>query len=228
MNKNIKKAVEDFNSEVKDSEKIIIGVKAHKAESKEELKKRLKSIAEYSCDHFLSTGAMCYSPAHTEARIYTNICPHCGRMYQYGLYTYVDSRHNPHEIIQKKISEIVNEIKKIGYDIQVEHMCGFCYQQEYGKAPIHIEYSCEYESEEENLECESEKVYERILESNDSVSVLSFRFKSTDEYTRNIVSLEDCELMLDFLNGNNAYVGDRDEIHMLTDCCELIKHLLGL
>ena len=56
MEVRIKSAVDDFNSRVKGSEKIIIGVKAHKAESKEQLKEHLKSIVDYSCDYSLSTG----------------------------------------------------------------------------------------------------------------------------------------------------------------------------
>ena len=43
MEESIKRTVDDFNSRVKDSEKIIIGVKAHKAESKEQLKELLKA-----------------------------------------------------------------------------------------------------------------------------------------------------------------------------------------
>lgn len=42
--------------ELKALKKIIIGVKAHKSESKEQLKEHQKSIADYSCDYSLSTG----------------------------------------------------------------------------------------------------------------------------------------------------------------------------
>lgn len=242
MEDSIKNAVDDFNSRVKDSEKIIIGVKAHKAESKEQLKERLKSIADYSCDYFLSTGAMCYSPMMPEEIILKHTCPTCGRIYQYAVWGYREGKiiQGEHSQLQKNITDVVNKIKQLGYDIQVEHMCGFCYLKKYGKVPVHIDYLGDYEYdeyEEEELEDEEEiddeyldtnNAKEHILESNDSVSVLAFRFSSNDEYTRNIVSLEDCKVLLEFLNGNNAYVDDRDEINMLTSCSDLIKNLLGI
>ena len=131
MKERIKSAVDEFNSKVKDSEKIIIGVKAHKAESKEELKNRLKSIAEYFSEPSMWTGAMCYSPMPPEEIILTHICPSCGRIYQYAAYGYGHGKYinGEHGKLQEKITNVVNKIRKLGYDIQVEHMCGFCYQE---------------------------------------------------------------------------------------------------
>ena len=225
MEESIKRTVDDFNSRVKDSEKIIIGVKAHKAESKEQLKERLKSIADYSCEQKLLTGAMCYRPAippvipqDKAKQKLDNVCPRCGRKYQYEYCG--DGKEGIHSRIQKKINGIVNRIKKIGYDIQIEHMCGFCYVKEYRKVPIHFIYLGKGDG--------TTKVFEHTLESNDSVSVLSFRFNPSEEYTKTIVSFADCERLLDFLNGNNAYLGYRDQIKLLKDSSELIKRLLGI
>ena len=216
--KEIKIAVDEFNSGVKDSEKIIIGVKAHKAETKEQLKERLKSIASYSCEQKLMTGAMCYRPSFPERKILEGICPKCGRKYQYEVWG--SSKEEEHRRRQKKINSVVNKIKLLGYDIRVEHMCGYCYLQEYGTVPVYVQYLEDHDG--------ATKVYEHILESNASVSVLLFRFDPSGEYTRNIVSFRECERLLDFLNGNNAYLGNRDDIHLLKDSCELIKHLLGI
>lgn len=209
MKQKIKEIIEKFNSEVNDSEKIIIGVKAHQAETREQLKERLKTIDSYS-GNLMQSIAMCYSPAFNfKKKKLKNVCPKCGRAYRYEVCDWGsgDADELSHLREQKRISTVVNKIKKLGYDIQVEHMCGLCFLNEYGQ---------------------SDKAKGHRIEPNNSVSILSFRFSASDEYTKNIVYLDDCKRLLDFFNGNNAYIGDRDSIRMLSDCTALIKRLLGL
>ena len=60
MIKQIKEVVKKYNSSKSEDKKILIVIKAHKAESKEELKKRLKAIKSFSSEDIPQTGAMCY------------------------------------------------------------------------------------------------------------------------------------------------------------------------
>lgn len=60
MKKQIKEVIEKYNSTKSDDKKILIGIKSHKAESKEKLKKRLKAIKSFSSEDIPQTGAMCY------------------------------------------------------------------------------------------------------------------------------------------------------------------------
>ncbi len=210
----IKEAVDNYNKSHSESGKILIGLVSHKVESKETLKERLKALAKIPKNDLPLTGAMCYSPGMRYPETLTHTCPNCGREYEYSSGFFGSSK--THGQIQEEISQIVEKIKSLGYDIYVKHMCELCYAKEFGTEPVLREYYSKT------------KFNDVHMRENSSVSVLYFRFNQDEEYVRNVVSLEQCERLYDFINGNNVYLNEYDEIMLLKDYSNLIKHLMGL
>ena len=173
-----KNLLDKINANRAEDQKIILGIKDGKLESKEQLKQRLKAIKTMS--PFSCPGAMCYStfidPRTVEEE---HICPHCGR----NLKVVRSPKQEPLSKLQETISNIISEIKNIGYDIYVEHMCGECFKEKYGYIPIHKRYSFEIER--------AVSVEEDYLEHSNTISVLFFKFPDSENYTMNIVSLDD-------------------------------------
>ena len=99
----------------------------------------------------------------------------------------------------RKVDRYVDEIKALGYDVFVEHMCKNCYEKKYGKP-----------------------------ENSVSVNVLSFRHLDGESYITNLVSSEDCMILAEFLKGNNAYKGYQDETIWINRERSIIERLIGI
>ena len=179
----------------------LIGINMQKVESKADLSKRLTEIAKSPTEHFEFDGAMCYSIAFPNKEIVlTYRCPTCGTVYKYKERgyehsTYIDS----YSIEQGTIDKYVNEIKSLGYDVYVEHLCEKCYLDKYGKDKKGI-----------------------------SISLLHFKHIDENSDIINIVSSDDCLLLAEFLKGNNAFRGSYDETVWINKYRKTIERLIGI
>lgn len=157
---------------------MVIGMYNRKAESKETLAERLQGISKLPLmEPNRFPNAMCYCPAFPEKTVtVTHRCPTCRTKYEYELSLYGGERkYDKYVEEERNIDDYVSQIKKMGYEVKVEHMCKTCYQKRFNK-----------------------------IEDSYSVSVLYFKYKKEDDYTVNVVTIEDCEALLQFLKGNNA------------------------
>ena len=179
----------------------IKGINNHKAESRNELKERLAEIAKCPTDYLVFDGAMCYS------RLFPNVevtmehkCPTCGTIYKYKDWGYEDMEIIDRYVVEdRKVDQYVDEIKALGYDIFVEHMCKNCYEKKYGKP-----------------------------ENSVSVNVLSFRHLDDENYITNIVNSKDCMILAEFLKGNNAFKGSQDETIWINRERSIIERLISI
>ena len=177
----------------------VIGMNNGRVESKAKLRERLAEVAKTPTKYFYFDGAMCYSPAFPDKEaVIKHKCPTCGTIYKYKeqIYSYSSDRY---AIDEELISKYVDEIKALGYDISVEHMCSGCYEKKYG-----------------------------IAEPGLSISVLHFKHIDEDTDIVNIVDPEDMHILAEFLKGNNAYKGYHDQTTWINKNREVIEHLLGI
>lgn len=179
----------------------IKGINNHKAESRNELKERLAEIAKCPTDYLVFDGAMCYARRFPNVEVtIEHKCPTCGTIYKYKDWGYDDIEKIDRYVVEdRKVDQYVDEIKALGYDVFVEHMCKNCYEKKYGK-----------------------------LENSVSVNVLSFRHLDDESYITNIVSSEDCMILSEFLKGNNAYKGSQDETIWINRERAIIERLIGI
>ena len=179
----------------------IKGINNHKAESRSELKERLAEIAKCPTDYLVFDGAMCYSRRFPNVEVtIEHKCPTCGTIYKYKDWGYDDIEKIDRYVVEdRKVDQYVDEIKALGYDIFVEHMCKICYEKKYGK-----------------------------LENSVSVNVLSFRHLDDESYITNIVNSKDCMILAEFLKGNNAYKGSQDETIWINRKRSIIERLIGI
>jgi len=179
----------------------IKGINYHKAESKSVLKDRLSEIAKSPTEYLMFDGAMCYSTRfpHVEVTI-EHKCPTCGTTYKYKDRGYDDKEKTDRYIVEdRKVDQYADEIKALGYDVFVEHMCQKCYEKKYGKTEYNV-----------------------------SVNVLNFRHLDDENYITNIVSSEECMILAEFLKGNNAYKGSHDETIWINRERDIIERLIGI
>jgi len=179
----------------------IKGINNHKAESRSELEERLAEIAKSPTDYLVFDGAMCYSRRFPNVEVtIEHKCPTCGTIYKYKDWGYDDIEKIDRYVVEdRKVDQYVDEIKALGYDIFVEHMCKICYEKKYGK-----------------------------LENSVSVNVLSFRHLDDESYITNIVNSKDCMILAEFLKGNNAYKGSQDETIWINRKRSIIERLIGI
>ena len=93
----------------------------------------------------------------------------------------------------------MDQIKALGYDVFVEHMCKNCYEMKYGKPEDSV-----------------------------SVNVLNFRHLNDESYITNIINSKDCMILVEFLKGNNAYKGSQDETIWINRERSIIERLIGI
>ena len=124
--------------------------------------------------------AMCYCPAFPEKTVtVTHRCPTCRTKYEYELSLYGGERkYDKYVEEERNIDDYVSQIKKMGYEVKVEHMYSFI------KEFFSI--------------LKSKTVYKYLN------SIITFPNEKEDDYTVNVVTIEDCEALLQFLKGNNA------------------------
>lgn len=179
----------------------IKGINNHRTEPKSVLRERLEEIAKGPTEFMFFDGAMCYS------RVFPNVevtiehkCPTCGTVYIYKDWGFKNREATDRYAIEdRKIDQYVEEIKDLGYDVFVEHMCGTCYGKKYGK----------------NEECVS-------------INVLNFKHVDDENYIVNPVSSIDCRVLAEFLKGNNAYKGTQDETMMINKYRSVLERLLDI
>ena len=179
----------------------IQGINNHKAESKSVLKTRLSEIAKSPTEYLFFDGAMCYSTRlpHIEVTI-EHKCPTCGATYKYKDWGFDDkTKTDRYDVEDREVDRYVDEIKALGYDVFVEHMCQKCYEKKYGKTEYNV-----------------------------SVNVLNFRHLDDENYITNIVSSEECMILAEFLKGNNAYKGSHDETIWINRERDIIERLIGI
>lgn len=179
----------------------IKGINNHKAESKSVLKARLSEIAKSPTEYMIFDGAMCYSRRFPNVEVtIEHKCPTCGTTYKYKDWGYDDiEKTDRYAVEDRKVDQYVDEIKALGYDVFVEHMCKNCYEKKYGNP-------------EDSL----------------SVNVLSFKHLDDESYITNIVSSKDCMILAEFLKGNNAYKGSQDETIWINRERSIIEKLIGI
>ena len=179
----------------------IQGINNHKAESKSVLKTRLSEIAKSPTEYLFFDGAMCYSTRlpHIEVTI-EHKCPTCGATYKYKDWGFdYKTKTDRYDVEDREVDRYVDEIKALGYDVFVEHMCQKCYEKKYGKTEYNV-----------------------------SVNVLNFRHLDDENYITNIVSSEECMILAEFLKGNNAYKGSHDETIWINRERDIIERLIGI
>ena len=179
----------------------IQGINNHKAESKSVLKTRLSEIAKSPTEYLFFDGAMCYSTRlpHIEVTI-EHKCPTCGATYKYKDWRFDDkTKTDRYDVEDREVDRYVDEIKALGYDVFVEHMCQKCYEKKYGKTEYNV-----------------------------SVNVLNFRHLDDENYITNVVSSEECMILAEFLKGNNAYKGSHDETIWINRERDIIERLIGI
>ena len=179
----------------------IQGINNHKAESKSVLKTRLSEIAKSPTEYLMFDGAMCYTTRlpHIEVTI-EHKCPTCGATYKYKDWRFDDkTKTDRYDVEDREVDRYVDEIKALGYDVFVEHMCQKCYEKKYGKTEYNV-----------------------------SVNVLNFRHLDDENYITNIVSSEECMILAEFLKGNNAYKGSHDETIWINRERDIIERLIGI
>lgn len=180
---------------------LIKGINNHKVESKMKLRERLTGLAKSPKEFLFFDGAMCYSRRFpdVEATI-EHKCPTCGKIYKYKDWVYDDNVFSDrYAFEERRVDERVAEIKALGYDVFVEHMCKSCYEKKYG-----------------------------VKENRISINVLNFKHVDDESYITNIVSSEDCMILAEFLKGNNAYKGSQDETIWINKSRNIVERLLGI
>ena len=177
----------------------VLGMNNGKVESKAKLRERLAEVAKTPTEYFYHDGAMCYCPAPPDKEaVYKHKCPTCGTIYEYNeeFYRYDSDRY---AINEERINKYVDEIKALGYDASVEHMCSRCYKEEYGV-------------EKPDL----------------SISVFHFKHMDEVNDIVNVVNPEDLHVLAEFLKGNNAYKGYHDQTTWINKKREVVERLLGI
>ena len=178
-----------------------IGINNHKIESKDELKSRLTEIAKCPTEYFIFDGAMCYSRRfpNIEATI-EHKCATCGTVYKYKSYTFGEreaaDRYSDEE---SKIDQYIKEIKRLGYDVKVDHMCENCYEKKYGKNEKGV-----------------------------SINVLNFRHSGELDAVISIVNSLDCYILAEFLKGNNAFKGSQDQTIWINKYRSIVERIIGI
>ena len=198
------KEIERINALQEELKKqMVIGMYNRKAESKETLTDRLLGIFKMPSipirdDRF--PNAMCYCPAFPDKTVtITHKCPTCRCKYEYELTVYDGERkYDRYRQEESTIDDYVHQIKDMGYDVKVEHMCKSCYQKKYKK-----------------------------IEDSISVNVLYFKYNGDGDYTINVVTAEDCEALLQFLKGNNAMKLYGDWV-WIKRYCDILSRILGI
>lgn len=178
---------------------LIIGINNGKVESREKLRERLAEVAKHPTEFFYFDGAMCYSPAFPDKEcVIKHKCPSCGAIYKYKEKTFGFAT-DRYAINEKRINKYVDEIKALGYDVYVEHMCSRCYEKKYG-----------------------------VAEPGLSLSVFHFKHIDEDSDIVNIVDSDDMYVLAEFLKGNNAYKGYHDQTTWINMDLEVVELLLGI
>ena len=178
-----------------------IGINNHRVESRTVLRERLEEIAKSPTEHFPFDGAMCYSRRFPNVEVtIEHKCPTCGTIYKYKTWGFDEKDNNDRYVDEdERVDKYVKEIKQLGYDVFVEHMCKSCYEQKYGK----------------NEQCVS-------------INVLNFKHISDENYTINTVTSHDCMILSEFLKGNNAFKGSQDQTIWINKFRSTIERLLGI
>lgn len=162
--------------------------------SKEELIIQLEALSQSETSESIHMGAMCYSPSLPHAQKVK--CESCGKIVEE--YDWMRSRTG--------IKNIVEEIKKLGYDAKVENVCAAC--------------AAELGIKDED----GDALFEGRL-----YSVFYFKTKDDEHYHVSESSDEDeYKAVLAFLKNEPTYTDYYDATHLIKDELDVIKRMTGI
>lgn len=167
---------------------------AKKSLSEEELRAQLKVLSESEAPESMHMGAMCYSPAPPQSIKVK--CESCGKFVDE--FDWMGSR--------KGIKKSVEEIKKLGYDAKVEHICADCANK------------LGLTDEDGDPLIDGQLYY-----------VFYFKTKEQEQYHIAESSDEDeYKAVLAFLKNEPTYTDYYDATHLIKDELDVIKKLTGI
>lgn len=231
----IKETISEFNAQAKPEQRVLLGMRRKRAVSREELYAMMMELEEFDDEYLPITGAMCYSPAFPQMRLQYHECKSCGCRHlinSYGGMVGPDQLRKMDPSLsedlpgpdagdvladqEREISEWVDKIRGLGYEATVFHVCGKCFFDHFGMSAA------------SRYVAECGATARSAIESQASLSVLSFRHLDEDGFAMGIVNPEDCEILYEFLRGNNTYLGEQDDLMSLRERMPMIKAMLGM
>ena len=164
-----------------------------------ELEERLRELAETEYTGILNPGAMCYVPVMPKPEEYT--CPVCGNITTLSGYNIRNIR---------AIGEIVENIRDLGFDVQLDEreFCGFC---------------AESVKDIEGVEVVGKRIEGR--------PELFFRIRFDEDSDYHIARSnfpDHYKCVLAFLTGDETYTNDFDDTRTLHDNIEILQKMLGI
>ncbi len=166
----------------------------------DELKNRLSEISKIPTEHWQYDGAMCYARIPGQTIEIKHKCPTCGTNYKYEDSVYTGGYvKDRYAEEEEKIGKILKEINALGHHAYVEHMCERCYNTKYNREVHGI-----------------------------SIFVLHFRHKDRNKEIVNVVTDYDCEILSEFLKGNNSMRGDFGNTIWFKEYVDLLERLIGI
>lgn len=165
-----------------------------KSLSKEELIAQLKALSQCEVPKSIHMGAMCYEPACPPLREVR--CESCGKIVEE--HDWMESLDG----IKKKVAEI----KMLGYDVKVEHLCAACAT----KLGLKDE--------------DGDSLFEGHI-----YNVFYFKTMNEEQYHVAESSDEDeYKAVLAFLKNEPTYTDYYDATHLIKDELDVIKKLTGI
>ena len=167
---------------------------AKKFLSKEELIAQLKTLSQYETSESFHMGAMCYETVYSP--LCEVKCESCGKVVE------------EHDWMGRLdgIKNKVEEIKKLGYDVKVEYLCGVCATK------------LGLKGEDGNSLLDGQIYY-------------VFFFKTKDEEQYHIAESSDedeYKAVLAFLKNEPTYTNYYDVTHLIKDELDVIEKLTGI
>lgn len=145
--------------------------------SREELKERLRLIADDTAPIPIISGAMCYCPSHIGFdKIYEkSMCVKCGKEYVYSRDSFLECSRSVNR-------DRVTKMREIGYDVKSEFICKECAEK----------IVKELYSDIDNDETEYQKTIKKLVYVSDRNCLFSFRTNDSEPYHLALTDNEYC------------------------------------
>jgi len=177
---------------------------------REELEIRLRELSETEYSGKLNWGAMCYEISMPQPTDY--LCPVCGSITS-------ESGFIVREIEEAR--KTVLEIRNLGYDAHLDEreFCATCNEND----------NVDHEIDRGEMPIDEFIDIMKELDIKNPELVFKFRFESDSEYhTARSTIAETYRCVLEFLNGKDHYINDRDGTEPIHDNIHILQKMLGI